>query len=62
MNQTIDYLKRLIDIQAKLIANQQGQIDALKGVQADKTDPEYLSGYGYQYAVGQKLSGLDEAF
>ena len=62
MNQTIDYLKRLIDIQAKMIANQQGQIDALKGVQADKNNPEYLSGYGYQYAVGQQLSGLDEAF
>jgi hypothetical protein len=55
-------MQRLIEIQAKMIANQQGQIDALKGVQADKTNHDYLSGYGYQYAVGQQLSGLDEAF
>ena len=53
-------MQKLIEVQKKMIANQQGQIDALKGVQADSSNVDYLSGYGYQYAMGEISSAHAE--
>ena len=53
-------MQKLIEVQKKMIANQQGQIDALKGLQADSSNVDYQNGYGYQYALGEISSAQAE--
>lgn len=59
---TISKMKKIIELQARIIANQQGQIDALIGKPANREDVDYQNGYGCQYAVGEQQSAIQMGF